>query len=275
MSGQAGLYNAEHISTFYDAYATKEWDRLVSTPAEAVSFYIHTHYLKRFVKKGARVLEAGAGPGRFTIELAKLGAAIIVGDISQVQLDLNAQHVAEAGFEDRVEARVRLDITDLSQFKNHSFDAVVCYGGPVSYVLERGEQAVCELLRVLKPDGYLLLSVMSLLGATRAFFEGVMSHERFPEVVDEVNANGVLTSENNKGHAFKFYRARELKGVLERAGASVEGLSASNFLSVGHEVLPQDERWHKVLEWELEYASEPGALDSGTHIVAIAKKLRA
>ena len=126
------LYEAEHISKFYDDYAEREWTRLVGTPADAVSFYIHTYYLKQFVKRGARVLEAGAGPGRFTLELAHLDTNITVGDISQVQLDLNEKHVAEAGCENRVEARVLLDITDLSRFETDSFDAVVCYGGPPS-----------------------------------------------------------------------------------------------------------------------------------------------
>ena len=49
------------------------------------------------------------------------------------------------------------------------FDAVVCYGGPLSYVMERSDDAFAELLRVTRPDGYVLASVMSLAGAARIF----------------------------------------------------------------------------------------------------------
>ena len=273
-------YNPAHIAAYYDAYADKEWDRLVSTPADAVSFHIHKHYLERFVNPGDRVLEAGAGPGRFTIELAKLGAAVTVGDISEVQLKLNEQRVIEADCEAAVEARAQFDITDLRQFEAAVFDAVVCYGGPLSYVMDRGEEALSELLRVLRPGGCLLLSVMSLLGATRAFFEGISSLESYPDIVDEVNAEGMLSGEVNKGHAMKLYRAAELKGLLERSGSSVEVLSASNFISVGRDELMREqmttpESWERVLSWELGFCAEPGAVDCGTHIIAVARKASA
>lgn len=37
------------------------------------------------------VLEVGAGAGRFTVELARLGCSVLVADVSSVQLDLNRQ----------------------------------------------------------------------------------------------------------------------------------------------------------------------------------------
>lgn len=151
---QATGYKPQAIAEFFDAFGEKEWERLTATPRDQVSFHIHTHYLQKFIKAGDSVLEAGAGAGRFTIELAKLGTTITVGDISKVQLELNKKYVTEAGFEKCVDARVQLDITNLAEFENNQFDAVVCYGGPLSYVLDKAEQAVNEMLRVTKPSGY-------------------------------------------------------------------------------------------------------------------------
>ncbi len=37
------------------------------------------------------MLEVGAGAGRFTVELARLGCSVLVADVSSVQLDLNRQ----------------------------------------------------------------------------------------------------------------------------------------------------------------------------------------
>ena len=45
-----------------------------------------------------------------------------------------------------------------------SFDATVCFGGPLSYVVDRAEQGIAELVRVTKPGGHVLVSVMSLVG---------------------------------------------------------------------------------------------------------------
>ena len=77
------------------------------------------------------MLEIGSGPGRFTIELARLGARITVTDISAVQLELNAQLVAEAGCEPAVERREVVDVCDLSGYRDREFDAVLAFGGPL------------------------------------------------------------------------------------------------------------------------------------------------
>jgi SAM-dependent methyltransferase len=87
------------------------------------------------------VLEVGAGPGRFTIELAAIGARVTVADLSEVQLALNVDRVSEAGAEASVERRVVADIVDLRQFADAAFDCVVCHGGPLSYVLEQADAA--------------------------------------------------------------------------------------------------------------------------------------
>ena len=109
---------------------------------------------RRYVSAGDRVFEAGSGPGRFTLELARIGARIVVGDISSEQLRLHRQKTVEV--ESSTEERVVVDIIDLSRFGDGEFDATVCYGGPISYVLERADDAVAELLRVTRPGGYLL-----------------------------------------------------------------------------------------------------------------------
>lgn len=272
----SSLYDAKYISEFYDNYGTTEWDRLLKTPADRVSLHIHKHYLETYLQEGNSVLEAGAGPGRFTIELAKLGTKVTVGDISRKQLELNRHYVAEAKCEEAVEARVQLDITDLSEFETNSFDAVVCYGGALSYVMERADEAVKELLRVVKPGGYILLSVMSLVGATRIFLEGILDLEHFPDLVERVNRDGILTHENNNGHPMKLYRSSELRDLLEGHRAKVVVMSAANLISPGRdEVLEpflETPVWEKLLTWELDYCAEAGAVDCGTHILAVAQK---
>jgi len=271
-----GLYDAQYISEFYDDYGVTEWDRLLKTPADRVSLHIHKHYLEKYLEPGDRVLEAGAGPGRFTIELAKLGARVTVGDISKGQLELNEHYVSEAKCEGAVEARVQLDITDLNQFETGSFDAVVCYGGALSYVMNRADDAAKELLRVVKPGGYVLLSVMSLIGATRILLEGILSLENFPDLVEQVNRDGILTDENNNGHPLKLYRSSELKDLLGSHGAQVLVLSAANLVSAGRsealEPFLDTPVWDKFLSWELDYCAEEGAVDCGTHILAVAQK---
>jgi SAM-dependent methyltransferase len=264
-------YDARHIARFFDEYGEREWDRLEARPMERASFEVHRRLLDEFVSAGDRVLEVGAGPGRFTLELARIGARTVVADLSPRQLELHLEKTA--AIEEAVEERILADVLDLTRFGDGAFDAAVCYGGPISYVVERGDEAVAELLRVTRAGGRVLFSVMSLLGSARAFFR------HFPELIERfgwdravagVFATGLLDGEINDGHVMRMYRWRELAALLGRHGCRVVAASASNFLSIGNEeAFALSEDW---LELEVAACREPGALDGGTHIVAVVEK---
>ena len=265
------MYDPEYIARFYDNYGEREWERLVVDPVQRVSFEVHKRLLHEYVKAGDRVFEAGSGPGRFTLELARMGARIIVGDISPEQLRLHREKTME--IERSIEERVVVDVVDLSRFADGEFDAVVCYGGPISYVLERADDAVAELLRVTRRGGYLLLSVMSLVGSVRIFFSyfpDLVATHGWDSAVGEVIRTGLLTAEINDGHVLRLYRWRELREMLERHPCRIIAASAANFLVNGHEeAFEEDQRW---LEEENAACREPGALDGGTHIVAVVQR---
>jgi SAM-dependent methyltransferase len=263
-------YDAGYIARFFDDYGEREWERFERQPMDRVNLEVHRRLLREYVRPGERVLEAGAGPGRFTLELADIGATVVVGDVSPRQLELHREKTASV--EDSVEERVLFDIVDLSRFRDGEFDATVCYGGPLSYVLGEADRALAELLRVTRPGGRVLVTVMSLLGAARAYFHA------FAELIDEfgweravadVFRTGDLAEDVNRGHVCRLYRWRELEALLGRHPCRLLAASAANFLSVVWEEDP-DERF---LELELAACREPGALDGGTHIVAVVERV--
>ncbi len=79
-------YDAKHIARYFDQLAEGEWRRLEADGPARVSFHVHRCHLERYVSPGDRILEVGAGAGRFTIELARLGAEVVVGDLSPASL---------------------------------------------------------------------------------------------------------------------------------------------------------------------------------------------
>jgi SAM-dependent methyltransferase len=79
----------QKILSHYDQYGETEWERLEKDINGRVSLEVHRQFLNRFISHGDRVLEIGAGPGRFTQELIDLGARVAVTDFSPVQLELN------------------------------------------------------------------------------------------------------------------------------------------------------------------------------------------
>lgn len=73
------------------------------------------------------------------------------------------------------------------------------------------------------------------------------------------------------------YRASELRKLLESAGCEIMDMSASNCLNNNRnqflEQIVTTDVWSDFLEWELDFCAEDGCLDSGTHIIAVAKKV--
>lgn len=202
----------------------------------------------------------------------------MVADISDVQLELNRKFSAEYGFEEAIVDWRQIDICDLSQFESNSFDSVVAYGGPLSYILDKRDIALSECIRVVRPGGILLLSVMSLWGTAHGFLDNVLSIP--PEINQKITTTGDITPatfperRNNFMHLF---RANELLVWLEEAGLTILDKAASNCLSLTwneklKETRDHAEKWEELLRMELEACADEGCLNMGTHIIAVVRK---
>lgn len=274
---ESPLYDPAWVASYFDAYGIQEWNRLQRNPTDEIRLAVHRHYLERHIRKGHRVLEIGAGAGRFTQILVALGATVHVADISPVQLDLNREKADEHGFAHGIETWSCLDVCAMPSLEDESFDAVVCYGGPLSYVFERKDEALREIRRVLRPGGSLLISVMNLWGSI---------HEHLLAVLDtpaEANAAIVATGDLHPGasdftsHRCHLFRAEEFKALLETHAFEVETLSASNSLSAVWrdrlaEIRENEARWMELIALEIEACRSPGCQESGTHLIGIARK---
>jgi len=273
-----GRYSPDRIRVFYDQFGAAEWDRFDRSLAGRVSLELHKRFQRRWVHSGDRVLEVGAGPGRFTIELAQLGARVLVSDISPRQLDLNRDHVAGAGYEDAVEDRRLLDVTDLSSLKRASFDVVTALGGPLSYVFERAGQALDELLAVVRPGGVVLFSVMSRWGSIHQFLDGVLKEfargltDEYRVLVETGDQFGETGRSTMRGlpHELHLFTWEEVERLLATRPCRLLEASAANFLSVRADgALPDlnPETWDQFLNWEEAACRALGALDAATHIL--------
>jgi ubiquinone/menaquinone biosynthesis C-methylase UbiE len=249
-----------------------------SRPTARISYEIHLHYLRQFLTGNERVLEIGAGVGKLTGALASLTRRVVVADISSLKLQLNQRNARAAGYVDAVEAWVESDVVNLTQFGDDEFDAVVCYGGPLSYVFDQRDRALQELLRVTRVGGVLFLSVRSLWGSIHMGFPSMLAHD--PRFIREVVRTGDLGPDKVAvtGSFLHAYRAEEFRAFVEATGARIEVLTASGVLSETWDELLVAGRldkavWREVIDLELEASRSPGCIDMGSHVIAVARKV--
>ena len=276
-------YNANDTRLFYDAYGSIEWDRLEATAYGRLKAIIHADFIGCYVASGDRVLDAGSGPGRFSIVAAEQGARVTVLDISAAQLQIAEEKIGQAGLTENVEDFVQGDITDLSPFPDGCFDALICYGGALSYVCERRHEAAAELVRVVRPGGVILVSVMSRYGASlnlvrRPSTPILKDAEGWNVwgVVEDGDLDGFPSAQVNMRHPpMHLFTSDELRDflpgceVLEIAGSNVTVFEGSTALE---EISEDDDAWATAVRLERELNSRPGLVDTGSHIIMAARR---
>lgn len=225
------------VRAFFDAYGEKEWERLDTDVYRRVMFLLHMDFIHEQVRPGMRVLDAGCGAGRYAIALAALGCRVTLFDLSDAQLAIAREKIDEAGCGAQIDGLMQGDIRDLSAFDTGAFDLVLCYGAPLSYVLQGREQAMAEMLRVLRPGGTLAASVNNrwgilkdLLGRSYQDFFDRPDYWYIPEVVQ----TGDLPVHEQVNHpARHFFEADELAALLAGAGFAQVELGACPCLMTG------------------------------------------
>ena len=148
------------VREYYEARGESEWHRLDNPYEGLVEQEIHRRVLSELLPAGARVLDLGGGPGKWTIWLLQRGHRVVLGDLSPRMLDIARRELAAAGVvADEV---VELDARDLGRFADGEFDVVLALG-PLYHLVDAGDRtvALAEARRVLRPGGLLLATVMT------------------------------------------------------------------------------------------------------------------
>jgi SAM-dependent methyltransferase len=281
------MYDPKYVQAFYDAYGIAEWDRLgTSRPYGYLQWIIHSDFLKRYLKPGISVLDAGSGPGRYAIETARIGAKITLLDISKRQLEIARQKLNQAGYQNKVESYIQGDICDLSQFPDATFDAVVCFGGALTYVCQKRKQAASELMRITRPDGIILVSVMSLFGAVLSTLTVLQmlkdpNNPTFgvPGLWDVLNSGDLSGARSGSVSMAQppmhLYTAEDLRAlfaayeILEIAGSNVTIRPSSPQVQ---EIFSDPNAWATVVELERRLCTNPGLINSGHHIIMAVRR---
>ncbi|MGB6423049.1 MAG: class I SAM-dependent methyltransferase, partial [Anaerolineales bacterium] len=156
-------YSPKSVREAYDNAAEEE-DKAEKKPSLRTE--IPREFIKQYLETSDVVLDAGGGTGINAIMMAHHCKKVTLVDISPRILELAAVNIMNAGLTEMI-GLVQGDITNLKQFKDSEFSFVVCVGDSISYVLEKGGQAIQELTRVAAKGAILIIGCDSKYGFMR------------------------------------------------------------------------------------------------------------
>ena len=141
------MQTMHYLNEFYSHY---DEDGRLSKKHGSVEFLTTMRYIGKYIKPGDRVLEVGAGTGRYSHALARQGYTVDAVELIGHNIDV---------FQNDTQPGENISITqgnalDLSAFSDNTYDITLLLGPLYHlYTKEDKRQALREAIRVTRPGG--------------------------------------------------------------------------------------------------------------------------
>lgn len=147
----------EILRSFYDDI--DEDSRLNRSRQGQLEYITTMNYIHRYAKTGAKILEIGAGTGRYSIALAKEGYNVTAVELVETNLEVLKNN--SVGIENIISYQG--DALNLDRFEDNQFDITLLFG-PMYHLYDKKEvhKALDEAIRVTKKGGIILTAFLSV-----------------------------------------------------------------------------------------------------------------
>ena len=142
----------EHLENYYNNY--NEDERLLSRRGQ-VEFLTTMRFIDQYLNKGMRILDIGAGTGRYSRAIAAKGAKVDAIELIQHNIDV---FKANTTLSDNISIR-QGNVLDLSYIADDNYDITLVLG-PMYHLYTKKDKlkALTEAIRVTKPNGLIYIS---------------------------------------------------------------------------------------------------------------------
>jgi ubiquinone/menaquinone biosynthesis C-methylase UbiE len=268
------------VKNYYTGYVRKEWRRLIKDAYHRLELDTTLHFIKKHFPKRGLILDAGGGPGRYTVTLASQGYDMILLDMTPANVEFAKRQIKRSGAQKRVKDVVEGSIVDLSRFTDNTFDGVLCLGGPLSHVVDqrKRDKAMRELVRVAKPGAPIAVSVIARLSLL------VTELTLFPHEVEMPLFQKILkTGDYLGGYGFTachFFLPEEFRAAFDDQGVEVLEMIGLEGISSGHRrelnrIAKNERQWKVWQATHLKTCAHPAAVGISEHMLIVARKQQA
>lgn len=141
-----------YLTKYYVSY---DEDNRLLTKYGAVEYLTTMKYIEKYLTEGMRILEIGAGTGRYSHDLARQGYKVDAIELVEHNIEIFKQNT----FEDEDISVIQGNAMDLSAFESNTYDITLLFGPMYHlFTIEDQLKALSEAVRVTKKGGIIFVA---------------------------------------------------------------------------------------------------------------------
>ncbi len=256
----------EILSSFYSQY--DEDGRTTRSRKGQLEFLTTMNYIHRYATSGSKILEVGAGTGRYSIALAKEGMDVTA--VELVENNLAALRENSKGMENITSFQG--DATDLSRFPDNAFDVTLIFG-PMYHLYEPDEVncAIDEAIRVTNPGGVILFAFISMFAIMYAdYFYGNWAAGQAMNFTEDYKIRHFKEQLFTGYDVTEFEELFQVKPVEWITTTGVDGMLEPVEKQPGFSI--SDEDFKVFAQWYLAFSEKRELLGATNHLLYICRK---
>lgn len=194
------------LTEYYSGY---DEDGRLRSRHGMVEFLTTMRYVERYLQPDMRILEIGAGTGRYSHALAQKGYEVDAVELVQHNIDIFNQNTLPG---ERVTIR-QGNAKDLGFFADNTYDVTLLLG-PMYHLYTEEEQwkALSEAIRVTKTGGIVFVAYCGndATMVQYCFGRGMLKEERYQKLVDPIT----FKASSDPAELFALYRKEDIDTLI-------------------------------------------------------------
>lgn len=262
----------DKIIDYYNNY--DENNRLVQAKAQKLEYLTTNYVLEEIIPADSKILELGAGTGRYSFYYASKGHQVTATDVVPKHVEEMQIRLKENTSIESMKVELK-DAKDLTGFKDESFDVVLSLG-PLYHLRneEDRRESLKENLRVLKPEGIFAVAYINKFFILTLLAKNNNLKQNY---IDMILKNGVVKEQEEKSFLTNAYFSspREIEELLNQFSTSkIEHVGTDGIgILLKDMVNDMNEKEYKNwLKYHWDTCKEPSILGYSNHGLYVCKK---
>ena len=257
------------LREFYEIHCDE--DARLRSRRGMVEFLTTMRYIERYLKQGDKVLEIGAGTGRYSHALAQAGYFVDAVELLEHNIEGFRRNTRPG---EPVSVR-QGNALDLSGFGDNTYDLTLLLG-PMYHLFTADDQrrALTEAIRVTRPGGVVFAAYCGndATAIQYGFVRGMFREPRYRALADPVT----FKLHSDPAEVFALHRREDIDALMD--GLPVERLHfVGTDMATGYlrDTVDQmdDEMYELYLQYHFAICERPDLVGASNHFLDVFRKL--